>query len=65
VEKLGRIMGFMTTFSIGLTPVSHGVFTIFLNHGLPVSLMLIICGSCIALFQGLILAVMKGIRAVD
>ena len=65
VEKLGRIMGLMTTFSIGLTPVSHGVFTIFLNHGFSVSLMLIICGSCIVLFQGLILAVMKGIRAVD
>ncbi|MEK4799341.1 hypothetical protein NYE37_10470 [Thermoactinomyces sp. FSL K6-2592] len=58
-------MGFMTMFSIGLTPVSHGVFTIFLNQGLPVSLMLIICGSCIVLFQGLIIAVIKGIRAVD
>jgi hypothetical protein len=36
-----------------------------LNQGLPVSLMLIICGSCIVLFQGLIIAVIKGIRAVD
>ena len=61
VNKVGRIMGLLTTSSIGLTPVSHGVSTIFLNNGLPISLLLIVCGSCITFFQVLI----KGIRVVN
>nr|WP_259547559.1 MFS transporter [Heyndrickxia oleronia] len=64
-QKLGRVMGLMSTASSGLIPLSFGVTSLAISLNISISHILLVCGICVLCFFLIILLLSKKLRSVD
>ncbi|WP_194163307.1 MFS transporter [Bacillus subtilis] len=64
-QKIGRVMGLMSTASSGLIPLSFGVTSLVISFNISISQILLVCGSFVICFFLIILLLSKKLRSVD
>jgi DHA3 family macrolide efflux protein-like MFS transporter len=64
-DKIGRVMGMMSTASNGLIPLSYGITSVALSFHLSISWILFYCGSLVILFSLFILWKFETLKTLD
>jgi MFS transporter, DHA3 family, macrolide efflux protein len=64
-DKMGRVMGLTSTASLGLTPLSYGLTSLALFFGVPITNVLIVCGSVVVVIVSYIMWKYSSVRVVE
>jgi MFS family permease len=64
-DKIGRVMGMMSTASSGLIPLSYGMTSVALSLNLSISSILLYCGSFVILFSFFVLWKFDKLRSLE
>ncbi len=64
-EKIGRVMGIMSTASNGLIPLSFGLTSVAISYNISISNILLFFGSCVLVFFFIIISTVKKLRVFE
>ncbi|CAM3956765.1 MFS transporter [Mesobacillus zeae] len=64
-ELMGKVMGLTSTASLGLTPLSYGLTSLALFFDIQISVILLVCGSIVAVICSFIMVKIPKVRYAD